>query len=69
MIFTNDQRNAIIEDLVTMELETNAGDGDWFLRGLLRDGFSGYKNMSNEELNEVARSSGVDVDFILREVN
>jgi hypothetical protein len=58
---TTRQRVELMDALIDGEVNTNAGDGDWYLRDLLRNGFEGYTNMSDKDLISMAESASIPI--------
>ncbi len=55
-----EQRDRIIERLIDNDIAVNSGE--WYLRDILRSGFTGYQSMTDEELLQSAEESGIDTE-------
>lgn len=56
-------RDTAIKALIQGDVETNSGENDWYLKGILWGGHKGYNEMTDEELKEaLAASFQIDGD-------
>ena len=60
-------RTKAIDELINDDADIILGEGDYFLYALLKDGFKGYANFTDEELmNELIER---DISYLFGEVD